>query len=133
MSFLVEWCYLAKFQGFRLAFSKVPCALLCFQTGILPLNSQIHTKQHLVSSKFLLLRKGQMNTSLLSPKVNIQLLSRVVREQKFEGQNSTQRQTKEKVRVSAVNSQGDALTHLCAASYEKFLPLVFQYEVEITS
>lgn len=48
----------------------------------------------------------------MKPKVNIQFFSKVVSEQKFKGQNSTQWQTKEKVRVYAANFQGDSLTHL---------------------
>lgn len=47
----------------------------------------------------------------MRPKVNIQFFSKVS-EQKFKGQNSTQRQTKEKVRMYAANFPGDSLTHL---------------------
>lgn len=60
-------------------------------------------------------------------------LSSVVSGQKFKGQNSTQGQTKEKVRIYAVNSQKDSLPHLYSAPYEKFLPLVFQDKAEMTS
>lgn len=119
---------------FWMAFSKVLCAFLYYPIGLWPLDRKIGTKPHLERWSVTVSQKRPNKQIAPEPQSkNIQLLSRVASGQKFKGQNLTQRQIKENVRVYAVNSQRDSLTHLFSVPHEKFLPLVFQYEVEITS
>lgn len=84
--------------------------------------------------ELLLLRKGQINRLLLSPKVRISSFfpeESVDRNWKGKIEHKGRPKERSECRLSILKETRWPI--LYSVSYEKFLPLVFQYEVEITS
>lgn len=117
-----------------MAFSKVPCALLYYPIGLLPLDTKIGCKLHL--ERWWVTASQKRPNKQITPEPqgkNIQLLSRGVSGQNWKGriEHKGRPKGRSECRLSILKETPWPIWY--SVSYEKFLPLVFQYEVEITS